>query len=338
MNKVTFSNSFFTDIKIGLPASEFKHFLNNRNTVIISDDNLFRLYPNLFEGYQHIILNPGEDTKSLQTIEKIIAEFVKFNLDRNSFVIGFGGGVVSDITGFAASVFMRGLNFGFIASSLLAQVDAAIGGKNGVNFGNFKNYIGTFNMPEWIICDPVLLNTLPENEFKSGLGEVLKYSLLDNDTEFFKFLDNNFEKIFKKDPTALNYTINECIRVKTKIVMSDPLEKGVRKVLNLGHSFGHVIEKIDKLPHGIAVVQGLKIALDISVRIGLLDRNVNDRLVKLISIYGFDEQISLHDEHFRLLAGDKKKNDNNISMVLIKDIGFPVLEAFSVDEIRKILS
>lgn len=338
MNKVTLSNSFFTDIKIGLPAREFQHYLDNRNTVIISDQNLFRLYPKLFEGYQHIILNPGEDTKSLQTIEKIIEEFVKLNLDRNSFVVGFGGGVITDITGFAASVYMRGLSFGFIASSLLAQVDAAIGGKNGVNFGNLKNYIGTFNMPEWIICDPVLLNTLPENEFKSGLGEVLKYSLLDNDTEFFKFLDNNSDKIFKKDPTALNYIINECIRVKTKIVKSDPLEKGVRKVLNLGHSFGHVIEKIDKLPHGIAVVQGLKIALDISVRIGLLDRNINDRLVKLMSIYGFDEQISLHDEHFRLLAGDKKKNDIDISMVLIKDIGMPVFKSFRVDEIREILS
>ena len=146
MNNNTHNYISNSDIKIGLPAIEFKQLLNNRRTIIISDENLFCLYPQVFEGFDKIILPSGEDTKSLKTVELLISEFVKLNLDRNSFILGFGGGVICDITGFVASVFMRGLNFGFIASSLLAQIDAAIGGKNGVDFGNYKNYIGCFHL------------------------------------------------------------------------------------------------------------------------------------------------------------------------------------------------
>ncbi|MDD2385603.1 MAG: 3-dehydroquinate synthase [Bacteroidales bacterium] len=337
MNNNTHNYISNSDIKIGLPAIEFKQLLNNRRTIIISDENLFCLYPQVFEGFDKIILPSGEDTKSLKTVELLISEFVKLNLDRNSFILGFGGGVICDITGFVASVFMRGLNFGFIASSLLAQIDAAIGGKNGVDFGNYKNYIGCFNNPEFVICNPILLKTLPDNEYKSGLGEVLKYAVIQSKNELFNYLNQNAEQILAKNQNSLNVVVNQCVKTKSDIVAKDPFDKGFRQILNFGHSFGHCIEKIENIPHGIAVVYGMRIALKLAVKKGLLSSDSQNNTLKLFAKFGFTEDIILSDEHFKILAGDKKKNLDLIKLVIITDIGKPEFVNFKIDEIKNLL-
>ncbi len=337
MNNNTHNYISNSDIKIGLPAIEFKQLLNNRRTIIISDENLFRLYPQVFEGFDKIILPSGEDTKNLKTVELLISEFVKLNLDRNSFILGFGGGVICDITGFAASVFMRGLSFGFIASSLLAQIDAAIGGKNGVDFGNYKNYIGCFNNPEFVICDPILLKTLLDNEYKSGLGEVLKYAVIQSKNELFNYLNQNVEQILAKNQNSLNVVINQCVKTKSDIVAKDPFDKGFRQILNFGHSFGHCIEKIENIPHGIAVVYGMRIALKLAVKKGLLSSDSQNNILKLFTKFGFTEDIILSDEHFKILEGDKKKNLDLIKLVMITDIGKPEFINLKIDEIKNLL-
>ncbi|MDD4149565.1 MAG: 3-dehydroquinate synthase [Bacteroidales bacterium] len=326
-----------SDIKIGLPAVAFKEFLNNRRTVVISDHNLFRLYPDVFDGCDKIILPSGEDAKSLKTIEVIISEFVKLNLDRNSFIIGFGGGVICDITGFVASIFMRGLSFGFIASTLLAQIDAAIGGKNGVNFGNHKNYIGCFNNPEFVICDPILLKTLSDQEYKSGLGEVLKYALITNKTELFNYLNQNTESLLNRNQDILKFVINKCVKTKSDIVSVDLFDKGFRQILNFGHSFGHCIEKIENIPHGMAVVYGMKIALQISVKKGVLNPDRQNEILMLFAKFGFNQEIIMRDEHFKILEGDKKKNLDLIKLVIINDIGKTAFLELKIDEIKDLL-
>ncbi|MDD2636620.1 MAG: 3-dehydroquinate synthase [Bacteroidales bacterium] len=337
MNKNPNKNIDNSDIKIGLQAIAFKEFLDNRHTVIISDENLFRLYPEVFEDFDKIILPSGEDTKSLKTIEFIISEFVKLNLDRNSFIIGFGGGVICDITGFVASIFMRGLSFGFVPSTLLAQIDAAIGGKNGVNFGNHKNYIGCFNNPEFVICDPILLNTLSDQEYKSGLGEVLKYALITNKNELFTYLNKNTELILNKNQKILNFIIKKCVQIKSDIVAKDPFDKGFRQILNFGHSFAHCVEKIENIPHGIAVVYGMKIALKIAFNEGFLNSECQNEILSFFAKFGFDKEIILRDEHFEILKGDKKKNSDSIKLVIIRDIGKPDFYELPIDDIKDLL-
>ncbi|PLX06340.1 MAG: 3-dehydroquinate synthase [Marinilabiliales bacterium] len=325
-----------TLLQTGSDAKLFHNLIKDRKAIIVSDGNVFNLYPELFFGYEHVLIGQGEDIKTLSTVEYLINEFTAKNLDRNSLIIGLGGGLITDVVGFVASIFMRGVNFGFIPTTLLAQVDAAIGGKNGVNFNLYKNYIGTFNQPEFIICDSIFFKTLPEIEFKSGLGEVLKYSLIQH-TRLFDYLNNNTYKVLNRDTDALNYIVNECIEIKTAVVEQDPFDHGIRNILNLGHSFGHVIELTENIPHGIAVVAGIKKAAELSSKLGHLDKDTLHKIENLANKLGFSNNYEFKKEHVEILLKDKKKTNDILKLVILKDIGFADTIELDEQQIKDLL-
>ncbi len=326
-----------TLIQTGSDYQLFRNLIKGRKTVIVSDDNIFKLYPEAFQGFDYILLPQGELNKNISGIEFLIEEFTRLNIDRKSLIIGFGGGLITDIIGFAASVFMRGVSFGFIPTTLLAQVDAALGGKNGINYRNYKNYIGTFNQPEFIICDSRFFETLPDIEFKSGLGEVFKYSLITPKEGLFNYLNKNIDNILKRNSKQLNYIVKECVETKTAIVEQDPFDHNIRNILNLGHSFGHCIELINNIPHGIAVVAGINIATDFSVKLDLLKPEIKIGINELANKLGFEEKVNFTQDHLEILLKDKKKENNLIKLILLNDIGHPKTVKFDRDQITVLL-
>ncbi len=326
-----------TIIQTGTDAKFFHNFIKGRKAVIISDTNVFNLYPELFFGYDKIIIEPGEKNKNLKTIDFVINELTKLNLDRNSIIIGLGGGMITDITGFVASIYMRGISFGFVPTTVLAQVDAAIGGKNGVNSGNLKNYVGTFNQPEFILCDSSFFNSLSEIEYYSGLGEVYKYSLITQGNRLFNYLRLNANRIIQKDNEVLNHIIEDCIDSKNAIVEQDPFDQGIRNTLNLGHTFGHAIEILNNVPHGIAVVHGIKIVCDISQKMGFLKSDVKNTILNLAEALMFNKTSIIEDKHIEIVLKDKKRNEDLINLVILKNIGEPYTHEISEKELRELL-
>jgi len=187
-----------SEIYFNLSLEQLKEKIKPEETVIITDKNVHKLYGERFPECPVIVLPSGEKEKSFSTIESIIERLLQLEVDRSHFLLGIGGGVVCDITGFVASIYMRGIQFGFVSTSLLSQIDASTGGKNGVNIGGFKNVAGCFNQPSFVVCDPKLLITLPHEEYLSGLGELVKYALI-KDKQLFELLENNIGLINNRD-------------------------------------------------------------------------------------------------------------------------------------------
>ncbi len=325
------SSQSTTEIFTGIGYNYFKTLAAGRNCVIISDYNLFELYPDAFENQKYILIKDGEENKTLSVIEEIIEKFIEFKIDRKSLIVGFGGGMICDITGFAASVFMRGAAFGFVATTLLAQIDASLGGKNGVNYRNHKNYIGNFAQPEFVICDTSVFKTLNETDFMSGLGEVFKYSLISGGN-LFDYLKANLKYVLKRDTDVLNQIVKRCIDIKVEIVVEDPGDKGVRQILNFGHTIGHSIEILNNLPHGIAVVKGIMAALDLSAKLEYSEPELKKPIAELAVLAGFDTNYELDSRHFELLANDKKKNGEFINFVFLLNIGEPMVVKIKIKE------
>lgn len=268
-----------------------------------------------------IVLRPGEKYKNLQTVQRIWKTLMKHHADRNALLVNLGGGVITDLGGFAASTYKRGIKFINVPTTLLAMVDAAIGGKTGIDFGGGKNQIGTFAEAEEVVIDTVFLETLPQRELVSGLSEMLKYGFIADD----KLLEINLE----------NYQqyISRCGEIKREIVAKDPTEKGLRKVLNFGHTLGHAIESHcltteSPLLHGEAVALGMLGALWLSVkRLGLDEKVLQDyenQLPMLLS----EAEISLSeadiDPILAYLSLDKKNRGERPQFVLLEAVGKPV--------------
>ncbi|MDR2835291.1 MAG: 3-dehydroquinate synthase [Bacteroidales bacterium] len=300
INKQTFS------IYIESQYFEIENMVENREVIIITDENIFKIYNKYLTKYKTIVLKSGEQLKTLETINEIIPKLIENNIDRNSIIIGLGGGTICDITGFIASVYLRGVNFGLIPTTLLSQVDAAIGGKNGVNFGQYKNYIGTVNQPEFVIINSVFLETITYLEFKSGFGEILKYSLI-SDSELFENVYDNINQLNIGSSYILNDIIKQCIKIKIDVISKDVNDKGIRHILNFGHTFGHCFEIIDKIPHGIAVVKGMCVALDFSVEQGFLKQEIAEKIKNIFIQFEYDINYQITKSHIDLLIFDKKK-------------------------------
>ena len=228
---------------------------DDARVVILTDHNLKRLYGNEFPDFPVLSVEPGESSKSLATIGRLTERLLKLGIDRKGFILGIGGGVVCDLAGFLGSVYMRGIRFGFISTSLLSQVDASIGGKNGVNSKSAKNIIGVFNQPEFVICDHSMLATLPEGEFLSGLSEVIKVAFI-RDHALIGKLDAHHDAILNREGKLIDDMIFRSVEIKKGVVQEDERESGVRKILNFGHTFGHAAESVYGIKHGIAVEIG----------------------------------------------------------------------------------
>ena len=242
MEKININlESRYSSVYIGETIRHIGKYAPLPNTVIITDTNLDYHYSQYFAPYRKIVISTGESIKNLATVEKIALELVEIGADRNTFILGVGGGIVSDIAGFAASVYMRGLKFGFVSTSLLSQVDASVGGKNGVNLQGLKNMLGLFNQPEFVICDHEMLSTLPDHEYINGIAELVKTACLDK-KGLFEYVSNMRDKILARDTEAVHESVLRCVKFKASVVEEDEHESGIRRILNLGHTVGHGIK------------------------------------------------------------------------------------------------
>ena len=322
---------------------DFKKFLvkvlpKDRKIIIVTDVNINKLYGSLFSSFPIIEIGVGEKIKTLKTVEDITEKLIELEADRHSFLLGVGGGIVCDITGFAASIFMRGIDFGFVSTSLLSQVDASIGGKNGVNFSSYKNIIGNFNQPQFVICDTKMLNSLPEKEIKCGLGEIIKHALI-ADADMFDLISENYEDILNLDDKILPKLIFENIKIKAKIVEKDEIEQGERKKLNFGHTLAHAIEKHSDISHGEAVAIGIVFAAKISLQKGYISEIEYDKIKETLIKYDLPIEFNIEKEKiFNAIKKDKKRNSENISFVLLEEIGKAKIEDISFTELEKYLN
>jgi 3-dehydroquinate synthase len=308
-------------------------YVNTDKAVIITDETVCGHYQQDFPQWDIITIGQGEKIKNLNTASLIYERLVDLKADRSTFIVGIGGGIVCDITGFIASTYMRGLPFGFVSTTLLSQVDASVGGKNGVNFQGFKNMVGVFNQPEFVICDTTLLQTLPERELLCGMSEVIKHAVI-ADKDLFSFLEKEYQRALHLDADVITRLVRDSIIIKSEIVNRDETERGERRKLNFGHTFGHAIEKTEGLPHGEAVSIGMAIAADFSVGEGLLPKEDAERLSRLITNMKLPVcSCGSIDKIVEALQKDKKKDGEHIHFVFLNDIGSCVIREISIGSI-----
>jgi 3-dehydroquinate synthase len=309
-----------------------RQHIQGKSAVVISNTTVAPLYlervQSALEGLKHdaIILPDGEAYKTLDSLNQIYTHLLQHRFDRNTTLIALGGGVIGDITGYAAASYQRGIPFIQIPTTLLSQVDSSVGGKTGVNHPLGKNMIGAFYQPQAVIIDIDTLSTLPDRELSAGIAEVIKYGIL-GDADFFTWLEQNMDKLLSRDAEALTYAIARSCQDKADIVAADEREKGQRALLNLGHTFGHAIETgmgYGVWLHGEAVACGMVMAAELSHRLGWIDQEGVERIRALIQRAQLPtqtpEQITT-EQFMDLMAVDKKVVDGQLRLVLLEDIG-----------------
>ena len=307
----------------------------NRQIIMITDANILKYYGDFFNSFPMIVIGMGEKNKTLDTVAGIYNCLLKYNADRSSFIVAVGGGIVCDVAGFAASTYMRGIPFGFVSTTLLSQVDASVGGKNGVNFGGYKNMIGTFNQPRFVLCDTSMLQTLPEREFISGFAEIVKAAVIRN-VALFEYLEEYAEKALMRDPDVIRHLVIESVKIKADVVQHDERELGERRILNFGHTFGHAVEALAGVSHGEAVSIGMMMAARRSVAECGFPQNQADRLERLLVRLGLPVTTDLPvEEIHRTMMKDKKRENNDIHFVLLSEIGKAFVSKTSVDSIKE---
>jgi 3-dehydroquinate synthase len=322
-----------SDILIGKGWESVSSFLPAHGVVIITDENLKRLYGKKFPEVEVLTIKPGEKSKELDVIENLANKLLELGIDRTGFVLAIGGGVVCDIAGFLASVYMRGIRCGYVASSLLAQVDASTGGKNGIDLGGTKNILGTIRQPEFVICDPSMLITLPEDEYLSGLVELIKTAVI-GDNELFDIVENNYSKVMERDNDLLTILVSRSVNFKAHVVSVDEREIGLRRILNFGHTYGHAVEMYNDLKHGFAVAMGMELATEFSYEKGYINVDEKERIVNLLKMFNLLQTHNIPDDQVqKLVSRDKKKEGGDINFVFTEGIGKAVVQKIKIAEI-----
>jgi 3-dehydroquinate synthase len=305
--------------------------------VLITDKNVKQFYENDFPPHPAITIDIGEKIKNLDTIRNIYEKLVAVGADRSTFIVGIGGGIVCDISGFVASTYLRGVRFGFVSSTLLSQVDASVGGKNGVNFKDYTNMIGVFNQPEFVICDLNLLNTLPKKEILNGMAEIVKHGIIE-DASLFAYLEKHFQKALSLDVDVIEKLVYDSIIIKSAIVNQDELEKGARRKLNFGHTFGHAFEKTTGVAHGEAVSAGMVVASQLCVKRGHLSAKDAERIESLLQKIGLPVRIQAEKKSvFDALKKDKKRKGDHIYFVLLNKIGNAFVDQIPITELEAVI-
>ena len=330
-----------------IPSLELnKNISKNSKVLIITDSGIPKNYIKALkdkikksEVYTHII-KKGETSKSFSTYIEILTELVKLRFSRTDMIVAFGGGVVGDIAGFVASSYLRGINYIQIPTTLLSQVDSSVGGKTAINIPEGKNLVGAFYNPKLVLISTKFLQTLTDKEYKSGLGEVIKYALIDN-RKLKIILEENTQKILDRDSKILLKIIEESIKTKSKIVTKDEKENNLRAILNFGHTFGHAIEsKTDykKLSHGAAITLGMIIASKISLYEGYIKVHQLDNIINLIDSLGLKTDYSefKYNDLKKYILSDKKVADGKLNLILINN-KFKAFKTnkFSQDSLKK---
>ncbi|WP_252180586.1 3-dehydroquinate synthase [Endozoicomonas sp. 4G] len=313
-----------------------KPYIKGQQVAIVTNTTVAPCYlarvRSLLDGFDvmEIILPDGEAFKNLATLETVFDGLLKARHTRKTTLIALGGGVVGDITGFAAASYQRGVDFIQIPTTLLSQVDSSVGGKTGVNHPLGKNMIGAFHQPNVVLIDTDSLNTLPDREFSAGVAEVIKYGLI-CDESFYQWLQANIERIMARDQEALTYAIHRSCSDKARVVAEDEKESGLRAILNLGHTFGHAIEThtgYSEWLHGEAVAAGMVMAAELSCRLGYIARAEVQGIVAILKAANLPveppEGMS-PDRFIELMSVDKKVLDGKLRLVLLEQIGKAVV-------------
>jgi len=317
----------------------FARHIIGKQVALISNETLFKLpyFAQLKQSLQgfdltQVILPDGEAHKNWQTLQSIFDELLNARHERSTTLIALGGGVVGDMTGFAAACYQRGAHFIQVPTTLLAQVDSSVGGKTGINHPLGKNMIGAFYQPQAVIIDTNTLQTLPERELSAGLAEVIKYGLI-ADADFLAFLESHMDALLARDEQALAQAISRSCAIKAQIVAQDERESGLRALLNLGHTFGHAIETHQGYGawlHGEAVAAGTMMALQMSFELGWIDQAARNRAARLLQRAGLPivpPADMTREDFMRHMAVDKKVQDGRLRLVLLKKLGKAVIRA-----------
>lgn len=344
-------------IMLGESIEHLSSYCNADNSVIVTDSNVRKACGAKFPKEIEVMeIGVGEESKTLETVAGLYEKLLECGLDRSSSVIGIGGGIVCDIAGFVATTYMRGMKCGFVPTTLLSQVDASIGGKNGVNLKGYKNMIGTFRQPEFVLCDFELLKTLPERELRCGFAEIVKHGAI-GDAALFDYLEENHKSALSLKKTAIEKVVHDSLAVKSRIVERDETEHGERMKLNFGHTIGHGIEKaaaferlepqfkqIEKvagLPHGEAVSIGMVAEARLSVAKGMLSEKDATRLAALLENIGLPIKPNARCDRATIIDAirkDKKKRNDRLNVVLLDGIGKAKVAEISEADLEVVLN
>ena len=315
--KPAFSVCRTSDVYIGPAARLLPDLLPEGRVIAVTDDEVYRCHGELLAPFETVRIGRGERCKTLSTVVELCRRLIAAGADRKTFILGVGGGIVTDVAGFAAATYMRGVGFGFVSTTLLGQVDASVGGKNGVNVDGYKNMAGTFSQPRFVICDPGMLRTLSDREFRAGLAEVVKAAIIADADLFARIEATTFDDL-RSDTDLLTDAVSASIRVKADIVERDERESGDRRKLNLGHTLAHAIEKCtNRLNHGEAVAVGTALIADASVKLGVLTAEDRDRIAGVLKKLGFDLTPPVDVKRLLKEVGKDKKNEDGMLRIVV---------------------
>lgn len=332
--KYRFSSSA-TDFYFDGSFQQLKKISEQKATVLITDENVFDAHQKKLRGWKTIVIKAGEAYKVQSTVDDIIRQLIELEADRKTTLVGIGGGVITDITGYVAAVYMRGLRFGFIPTSLLALVDASIGGKNGIDVGMYKNMVGVIRQPSFILHDMSFLKSLPHKEWENGFAEIIKHACI-KDALMFRELEGNNIRTYQSKNKLAAALLQRNAQIKAKVVMEDEFEQSVRRLLNFGHTLGHALENQYALMHGQAVAIGMTYACHISAK--LTGFKQTDKVVKVLEQYGLPTYMSFdRQKAFDLLKMDKKRDRKEMNYVLLDKIGKGVVQSIPLVQLETII-
>lgn len=332
--KVKFSNSSVSFVLDGQFATIDK-MVDKTLAIYITDENVYALHQKKFKGKKTIVIPAGEEHKHQATIDFIIEALLNFGATRQAILIGVGGGVVTDMVGYVAGIYMRGVAVGFVPTTILAMVDASIGGKNGIDVGLYKNMVGLIRQPQFLLYDLDFLKSLPQHQWENGFAEIIKHAVI-KDAKMMKELAANNVAFYQKNKKALSSLIERNVQIKVKVVQKDEFEKGDRKLLNFGHTLGHAIENQHVLLHGHAISIGMVYAAKISqVLTGFSETNI---IVETLKKYGLPTAMHFDiQEVMDLMQKDKKKANAGMQYVVLQKIGKAVYETIPMKSLEKLI-
>jgi len=304
-------------------------------SIFITDQHIFDHHQKHFKGVKLIQIRAGELYKTQTTVDQVIDQLIALGADRKTTIVGVGGGVVTDIVGYVASVYMRGVPFGFVPTSILGMVDASIGGKNGIDVGLYKNMIGVIRQPEFLFYDVSLLQTLPMEEWVNGFAEVIKHAAI-KDAALFRALEKNSINNYRKNKKELTELIRKNVMIKSSVVQKDEFEGSERRLLNFGHTLGHAVENVYRMPHGHAISVGIKAACLISEE--MLNFKETARVTNLLQQYGLPINVPVDfGKVVDIMRMDKKKTRDVMNYVLLEKIGKAVIKPIPMYQLEKLL-
>lgn len=326
-------SSYPVIIGSGLLDNAFEYirkYTKARRFLAVTNETVFKLYGDKLKNAdtEWCVLPDGEKYKTMEYLNKILDKALELNLERGDAMLALGGGVIGDMTGFAAAIYKRGIDYIQIPSTLLSQIDSAAGGKTAVNHRLGKNMIGAFYQPKLVLSDINTLKTLDERQFKTGLGEALKYAFIEKncgagtDFKMLEFLENSADEIKKRNPEALIKLIEICITLKSAVVNADEKETGLRAFLNFGHTFAHAVENItnyEKYTHGEAVSIGMKMIFNLAYNLGRIDKDYKDRALNLLKRYNLVTELDFKpdkEEFYKAMLSDKKVQNGGITFIM----------------------